>query len=73
MHPPEYTRPFFWDVDFDSLDTDADQYSIVEKLLEHSDDKSFFWMLNYYNYQLLLEVIKNGRALSRKTGFFWRS
>jgi hypothetical protein len=50
LHPPEYTRPFFWDVDFDSLDTDADQYSIVEKLLEHSDDKSFFWMLNYYNY-----------------------
>lgn len=71
--PPEYTRPFFWDVDFKSLDTEVDQYFIVERLLEHSDDQSFFWMLNHYCDKLLLEVIKNSRALSRKTGFFWKS
>ncbi len=71
--PPEYTKPFFWDVDFHALDTEVDQYFIVERLLEHSDDKSFFWMLNHYDSRLLLEIIKNSRALSRKTGFFWRS
>lgn len=71
--PPEFSKAFFWDVDFRSLDTEVDQYFIVERLLEHSDDKSFFWMLNHYPDQLLMEVIKNSRALSRKTGFFWKS
>ncbi|HHU86838.1 MAG: DUF6922 domain-containing protein [Pelotomaculaceae bacterium] len=71
--PPEYTRPFFWDVDFHALDTEADQYFIVERLLEHSDDRSFFWMLNHYNSQLLLKIVKNSRSLSRKTGLFWKS
>ncbi|WP_449240492.1 DUF6922 domain-containing protein [Desulfoscipio gibsoniae] len=71
--PPEYTRPFFWDVDFYSLDTEADHFFIVERLLEQSDDKSFFWMLNYYSSQLLLNVVKSSRSLSRKTGLFWKN
>lgn len=71
--PPEYTRPFFWDVDFQALDTEADQYFIVERLLEHSNDQSFFWMLNHYDSRVLLDIIKNSRSLSRKTGFFWKA
>lgn len=70
---PEFTKPFFWDVDFESLDKEVDYYFIIERLLEHSDDRSFFWLLNNYSVQHLLEVIKNSRSLSRKTGHFWKS
>lgn len=70
---PKFTRPFFWDVDFASLDTEADHYFIIERLLEHSDDKSFFWLLNNYSDGHLKEVIKNSRSLSHKTGYFWKS
>lgn len=70
---PKFTKPFFWDVDFASLDTEADYYFIIERLLEHSDDKSFFWLLNNYSDGYLKEVIKNSRSLSHKTGYFWKS
>lgn len=70
---PEFTRPFFWDVDFASLDPETDDYFIIERLLEHSDDRSFFWLLHRYPERRLLEVIKHSRSLSRKTGHFWRS
>ena len=70
---PIFTKPFFWDIHFESLDTKADCFFIIERLLEHSDDRSFFWLLNNYSDQQLLEVIKNSRSLSRKTGYFWKS
>jgi len=71
--PPLFTQPFFWDVDFESLDNEADRYFIIERLLEHSDDRSFFWLLCHYTDKDLLEIVKSSRSLSRKTGFFWRS
>lgn len=70
---PKFTKPFFWDVDFESLDMEVDYYFIIERLLEHSDDRSFFWLLKNYPDQYLLEVIKSSRSLSRKTGCFWKS
>lgn len=38
---PKFTEPFFREVDFASLDTEADYYFIIERLLEHSDERAF--------------------------------
>ncbi len=68
---PNFTYKFFWDVNPEILNIKKDYFFIVERLLEYADDKTIRWLLNNYNENTIVNVVKKSRKLSPKTAFFW--
>jgi hypothetical protein len=68
---PESLRPFFWDVDFDRLDIQSNAFFIISRILEHGDEPSSTLLLCTYSEREIIQVVKTGRSLSRRSRNFW--
>lgn len=70
---PEYLRPFFWDVPFDNLSAEESSHFIISRLMEHGDEAAMRYLLTTYQRKELIHVIRNSRAISRRSRAFWRA
>jgi hypothetical protein len=68
---PESLRPFFWDVDFQSLYTRDKSFFIISRLLEHGDELSIRFLLGTYREDEIIHVLRTSRSLSRRSRCFW--
>jgi hypothetical protein len=68
---PKYLNRFFWDVDTNNLDVNKYKVFIVERLLEYGDDLAIRWVMRTYPDDVLIDVIKCTRKISKKTAGFW--
>ncbi len=68
---PSYLKKYFWDVDFKGLDKKQDSRFIIERILEHGDQKAVKWMQKNYDQQQIKGILKKTRVLSQKSANFW--
>jgi hypothetical protein len=69
---PDSLRPFFWDVDFQTLSVDRASYFIISRLMEHGDEAAMSFVLKTYSREAMIDVLKTSRTLSRRSRNFWR-
>ncbi len=68
---PDSLRPFFWDVDFESLHIEDQSFFIIGRLLEHGDESSVRFLLNTYSEDEITQVLRTSRSLSMRSRGFW--
>lgn len=68
---PLFFKPYFWDVDFSSLDLSENPSFIIKRTLDRGNIKALKWLLNYYPKEIIKETIISSRDLSQKTANFW--
>jgi hypothetical protein len=71
MSLPKFLKPYFWDVDFQKLNSRDNKYFILEKILEYGDKKDVKWAFNNFSKNDIKEVVLSSRCLSLKTANFW--
>jgi hypothetical protein len=69
---PDYLRPFFWDVDFQQLSAGKASFFIINRLLEHGDERAMKFLLKNYSRKELVDVVKNSRLLSNRSRGLWK-
>lgn len=67
----EGLKRFFWDVDFEALDSGKDQRFIVERLLELGDEEATRWLFSVYDKGDVAEILKSSIKISPKSGNYW--
>lgn len=72
MKPPYFLKKYFWDVNFDSLDSKRDQLYIITRLLEYGDIEAIRWLIKTVKPGKIKEIILQSRQLSPKTVNFWK-
>jgi hypothetical protein len=68
---PERIQRLFWDTDRKAVDLRAHRFYIIHKIMDYGDLGDVQWMLATYSSEEIVEVVKKGRGLSRKSGAFW--
>ena len=68
---PKSLKPFFWDSDFSRLGDHEYSYFIIGRLLECGDESAVNFLLDIYPPDEIIHVLKNSRALSKKSRNFW--
>ena len=69
---PADLRPFFWDVEFNTLSIEQSSYFIIGRLMERGDEAAVAFMLKTFSRNELIHVLKNSRSLSRRSRNFWK-
>jgi hypothetical protein len=69
---PVYLKPFFWDVDFQRLTISDSAFFIISRLMEHTDENGFRFLLNTYRREEMIAVLEKSRTISRRSRNFWR-
>ena len=67
----ESLRPFFWDVDFESLSVQKYSYFIISRLMEHGDDEALPFLMRAYSRRELVATLRTSRSISRRSRKFW--
>ena len=68
---PLFFKPYFWDVDFRTLDLEKNSEFIIKRTLDRGDTKALLWLLKYYPTETIAKVVTNSRDLSQKTANYW--
>ncbi len=71
MNLPSFLKKYFWDVDFESIDSKRDQAFIIARLLEYGDTDAIRWLFKSVDQNKVKDVVLKSRGLSRKTVNFW--
>ena len=58
---------YFWDVDVNKLDTDADKRLIIERVFNLGDLKEINLIVEYYGRNIVLDVLYNINYFDPKT------
>lgn len=69
---PNYLVPYFWDVRFSELSIKDSSYFIINRLLEHGDEKAIRFLFKNYSRMEMVHVIKNSRSISKRSRHFWK-
>lgn len=68
---PRHLRPFFWEVNTDSLDPhDYGEY-VIGRLLEWGTDEAVAWMKVTFRAEEIKKVIREDRRLTPKSATYW--
>ena len=61
----------FWDTDPEQVDPERHRAYIIERVLEHGNEKDAEWMLRQYARQAIIEVLEKSRRISAKSKNYW--
>lgn len=64
-------KNIFWDADIEKIDPKKHQNYIIERILEYGNREQVIWMLNFYDKNKIIEILKSSRQLSEKSANFW--
>ncbi|MFZ5633364.1 MAG: DUF6922 domain-containing protein [Bacillota bacterium] len=70
---PEFTHPFFWDINVAEVDPARDYFFVIERIMEYGNDPAIRWLISYYGDERLKEVMKASRKISKKTASLWQN
>lgn len=69
---PKFLKKYFWDTDFRKLNKKDHSYFIVERILEHGDEKAIKWMRHNFGLAEIRAVLTSSRNLSSRSANFWQ-
>lgn len=68
---PRYLKRYFWEVDFAQVQLPEREFYVIERLLEHGDDRAIRWLKQTFTPEAIGHVVKESRAISRRTANLW--
>lgn len=68
---PFFLKKYFWDVDFDLLDSRKSKTFILKRVLDRGDTKALSWIRQNYTNREIKRLLLNTRDISPKTANFW--
>lgn len=68
---PERIKRLFWDVGKKNIDIKDHRSFIIRRIMDFGNLDDVNWMLTAYTSDEIIEVVKKGRGLSRKSATFW--
>lgn len=68
---PDFLKEYFWEIDFEKLDSEAKPDYVLERLLEYGDVQAVKWMLQEFSSEKIEETLIKSRAITRKSANFW--
>lgn len=68
---PARFKPYFWDVDFDSLSLSENPDFVLKRLLDLGDIDALKWIKENFSDEAIGQLIITSRDLSKKTVNFW--
>ncbi|MEI6843561.1 MAG: hypothetical protein WCK48_03615 [bacterium] len=66
-----FRQSLFWDTDVSKIDTKKNARYIIERILDFGRDDEVRWMWNFYDKDLLKEVVYNSRSIYPWTKALW--
>ncbi len=67
---PDFLRPYFWDVEFEKLDT-KNAFFVIKRVLDRGNTHDVRWLIGTYGLDSIKQLILKTRDLDRSTGNFW--
>lgn len=68
---PEFLRPYFWDVEFNSIDIEKSKHFIVKRAIDRGNTSAVKFVIKTYGLDSIKEVVLTTRDLYPITGNFW--
>ena len=68
---PKFLEKYFWDVEFEKIDAEADARDILARLFEYGDEKAISWMKKNFTRRQIADVLLRYRLVSPKSANFW--
>lgn len=68
---PQFLKPYFWDVDFEKLEREKNQFFILKRVLDRGNTQAVLWALSHFDMTDMRELIMTTRDISVKTANFW--
>jgi hypothetical protein len=66
-----YKTDAFWDTPLSSIDLGLHRDFVIERLLQYGGMEGIHWLLENYDHDVIENVVRNSRNLSRMTAGFW--
>lgn len=66
-----FRQTLFWDVDPKTIDPEKNAVYVIERILDFGDDSEVRWMWQYYEHNLIRQVLAKSRVLFPQTRAFW--
>lgn len=67
----KFRQSLFWDTNPALIDTEKNAQYIIERVLDFGRDDEVKWLWNFYDKNLLREVLAKSRSLNPKTKALW--
>lgn len=71
MESMKFRQALFWDVDPKKIDVEKNAQYVIERIFDFGNDKEVRWLWNFYDRNLLREVLKKSRCLRPETRALW--
>ncbi len=71
MKLPKSFKQYFWEVDFNQIDSEESARYIIFRLLDKGDDRAIRWLFKTYPKELIKTVVKQRRGFSAKKANLW--
>jgi len=68
---PKFLKPYFWESDLSQVGPRRHEFCIIERLIEHGDDRAIRWLRRNYTSAQIARVVKASRAISPNTANLW--
>ena len=68
---PRRMYKYFWEVEPKIIDIRKKSLYVIERVLDWGNTKDIKWLMEFYGRDLLEEVVRKRRGLSRKSAVFW--
>jgi hypothetical protein len=74
MPIPESLKKYFWDVDWDELNRQADRFEdfIVCRIADKGDGEAVRWLTRRFPAVRIADAVGRSRSVSGKTRCFWK-
>ena len=70
MEINENLKPFFWDINIDTLDREKHKQYIISRMFNFGDDQAIEWVRNEYTDAEIEEVARKSRNFTKKSAEF---
>lgn len=67
----KFRQSLFWDTDPKKIDKKKNAKYIIERILDHGNDKEVKWILDFYNKRLIKGVVLKSRCIRLSTRKLW--
>lgn len=68
---PEFLGEYFWDVNFEDLDTEEHKFLITKRVLDRGNTIAIRWLVSTYGVGEIKSVVMSSRDLSPQTARLW--
>ena len=73
MEISDNIKPFFWDIDINSLDKEKHKQYIISRMFNFGDDEAIKWVKEEYTDEEIEDVARNSRNFTKKSAEFLKN